>query len=128
MKQLNVFEMEAISGGTSGFLNNAIREIGAIGIGASIGATFGAIIGGRWGGDGGGVIGFGAIGQLVGMLGGLAIGAVTIGAFGAIVGYDATYDLSIDAINGLIDGTFNVWSGGSKASINSLIDMVLSYL
>lgn len=114
MKQLTVFEMEAISGGTfdqlGSFFNKVIREVGAIGLGASMGATFGAIIGGRWGGDGGGLVGFGAIGQLVGMLGGLAIGAVTMGVYAGIIGYDDFYDLSIDAINGLIDGTFNLWS------------------
>jgi len=128
MKQVTVFEMEAIAGGTGGFFNSALREIGAIGLGASIGATFGAIIGGRWGGAGGGLIGIGSAGQLVGMIGGLAIGVVTMGVFGGIVGYDDIYDIAIDSMNGLIDGTFNLWSGGGKSSINSLIDMVISHL
>lgn len=114
MKQLTVFEMEAISGGTfeplTSLFNNVAREIGAIGLGASIGATFGAILGGRWGGEGGGLLGFGSLGQLVGMFGGMAIGVVTMGVFGGIVGYDDIYDIAIDSMNGLIDGTFNLWS------------------
>ncbi|MBA7843776.1 hypothetical protein HV213_26535 [Klebsiella sp. RHBSTW-00484] len=113
MKQLTVFEMEEISGGSidlMGALDFIVKEIGAIGLGASLGAAFGSGYAGRWGGVGGGILGFGALGQGVGMIAGLFIGGIGFGVAAGIAGWDKTYELAQKAINSILDGTFNLWS------------------
>jgi len=121
MKQLTVFEMEAISGGYSwdmssigGILtflvsNSAVLATSAT-LGASVGGIYGSIIGGRWGGAGGGILGFGAIGQAVGMVWGLVVGAIGCGVAASVVGWDKTYELAMGAIAGSIDGTLTPWN------------------
>lgn len=127
MKQLTVFEMEAVSGGAftmgaytwdfssfesavSSVVYNAIdATIGVIG-GAAIGAMAGSIIGGRWGGAGGGILGIGTIGQGVGMIWGAGLGAIGAATLGAFVGYTAAWPYGLKALDAMMNGTINLWS------------------
>lgn len=115
MKQLTVFEMEAISGGNvgdtlMGVVTWAAQEVGAIALGASLGALYGTAFAGRWGGVSGGLLGIGSIGQGVGMIAGILIGGVTIGIAAGIVGWDMTLEYAQKGIDATFDGTFNFWS------------------
>lgn len=114
MKQLTVFEMETISGGTFSSINDAItfaaQEVGAIALGASLGAMYGSIVGGRWGGAGGGLLGFGAIGQGVGMVWGLVVGGIGWGIAAGIVGWDTTRQYATQAIESTLNGTLAPWN------------------
>ena len=121
MKELNVFEMEVISGGynwdfsyaTSAFTSlagNAIEAAGSALVGGVIGGMLGTLIGGTQSGANGGLLGFGLIGNGVGMFWGLLWGAIG-GAVGATaVGWDTTIDTMMQmAING-IEGKFVPWA------------------
>lgn len=121
MKQLTVFEMEEISGGYSwdfssfdnalkAMAGNMVELAASVAVAASAGGMAGSIIGGRWGGDGAGVLGFGVIGQGVGMIWGLAVGAIGSGIAGAVVGWDVVSEKAIAFADGLISGTTNFWS------------------
>ena len=103
MKELNAIEINEVSGGAGisigGDLNGAIR-------GLYEGAAVGAIIGGKFGGAGG--FGFGALAQLVGLVGVGAFGAVWGAGYGFIFGEKA-----------LMDGTRFILKnagGGSRSS------------
>lgn len=120
MKQLTLIEMESISGGYSwdmssftsamtSLASNSIELVSSIAVGGSVGGIYGSIIGGRWGGAGGGLLGFGAIGQGVGMIWGLVVGGIGLGLAAGVVGWDKTYELSMGAIQGTIDGTIAPW-------------------
>jgi energy-coupling factor transport system substrate-specific component len=124
MKELTVFEMEAVSGaGTENYswdfssfgslvlstFNNALSATaGALG-GAVAGGFIGSIIGGRWGGEGGGILGIGSIGQGVGMLYGAAFGMAGGAVAGALGGWDDVYEFGIKALDGLVAGTLKLW-------------------
>ncbi|MCU6663653.1 hypothetical protein D3C75_211950 [compost metagenome] len=124
MKELTVFEMEAVSGAGSAFytfdfsspasflgsvVENAFSATaGAIG-GGFAGAWVGAIIGGRWGGEGGGIFGIGSIAQGVGMLFGFAAGGIGGMALGALGGWDDVYELGIEALEAGMAGTLKLW-------------------
>ncbi|HIE9229368.1 TPA: hypothetical protein ACXP8L_003596 [Klebsiella variicola subsp. variicola] len=115
MKELTVFEMEEISGGAlsetmSDVVTWIAQEIGAITLGASLGALLGTAYAGRWGGVSGGIFGIGSIGQGVGMIAGVILGGVCFGIAAAVVGWDTTFDVVMKGLDGLIDGTFNIWS------------------
>lgn len=120
MKQLTVFEMEAISGGTFDLGDVAqtamdaamfcAQEVGAMALGASLGAMYGSIVGGRWGGAGGGVLGFGAIGQGVGMVWGLVVGGIGFAVAAGIVGWDVTFKYAKQAVESTMDGTLVPWN------------------
>lgn len=124
MKQLTVFEMEAISGGTLDFANIAqsaingvmdaamfcAQEVGAIALGASLGGMIGSVIGGRWGGAGGGLLGVGAAGQGVGMIWGLVVGGIGFGIAAGIVGWDVSFKYAKMTVESGLDGTFVPWN------------------
>lgn len=121
MKQLTVFEMEEISGGytwdfssvssaITSLAGNSVELVASVAIAASAGGMAGSIIGGRWGGAGGGILGFGAIGQGVGMIWGLVVGAIGCGIAGAFVGWDTTYTEVVNLAEGVINGTTKLWS------------------
>lgn len=82
MKELNAIEINEVSGGD---LNGAVR-------GLFEGATVGAVIGGKFGGAGG--FGFGALSQLVGLVGAGTFGAVWGAGYGLIFGEKAVMDLA----------------------------------
>lgn len=111
MKKLSVQEMNNVSGAYSwdswtSIFSNTIEAVASATLGAALGFATGSAIGGKHGGDGGGLVGFGALGQLVGIIGGGIIGAVTLGVAGTIAGFDATLKNYQDFMNGLYDGTF----------------------
>ncbi|AGO56787.1 colicin V synthesis protein [Serratia plymuthica] len=83
MRELNVMEVEAVSG--AGFLSAVSSSI----LGAAAAGAAGAIIGGMRGGDGGGILGVGTIGQGVGMIVGgmMGIAAGSVGGF--VIGWDS---------------------------------------
>ncbi|CAH5475615.1 MULTISPECIES: hypothetical protein [Klebsiella] len=121
MKQLTVFEMEEISGGyswdfsslgnaLSSMAGNAVELVASVAVAASAGGMAGSVIGGRWGGAGGGILGFGAIGQGVGMIWGLVVGAIGCGIAGAFVGWDVVSTEAIALAEGVINGTTKLWS------------------
>ncbi|WP_151806210.1 DUF5862 family protein [Acinetobacter bereziniae] len=88
MKELNAIEINEVSGGglsIGGDLNGAVR-------GLFEGATVGAVIGGKFGGAGG--FGFGALSQLVGLVGAGTFGAVWGAGYGLIYGEKAVMDLA----------------------------------
>ncbi|HBQ4003034.1 hypothetical protein NSA37_10965 [Klebsiella pneumoniae] len=112
MKQLTVSEMEAISGGAFDLTNaaTAVAEtIGAAILGGTFTALMGTILGGRFAGSNGGIFGFGLIGNAVGFIWGLFAGAVGGSILGVLSGWDQTFDWVNQGIEGLINGTFNVW-------------------
>ncbi|MCU4315049.1 hypothetical protein [Acinetobacter bereziniae] len=86
MKELNAIEINEVSGGglsIGGDLNGALR-------GLFEGAVVGAIIGGKFAGAGG--FGFGALAQLVGVVGSRTFGAVWGAGYGLIYGEKAVID------------------------------------
>ena len=120
MKQLTVFEMEAISGGyswdfssitntISSIANNAVEAVNAIALGAATCAIAGSVIGGVWGGYGGGILGVGSIGQGVGMIWGLVVGGIGCGIAAATVGWDTTLSVCLDVVEGVTNGSFSPW-------------------
>ena len=120
MKQLTVFEMEEISGGYSwdfsslssaltSLVSNGAELIASAAMAGAVGSMVGSIIGGAHGCDGGGLLGFGALGQGVGMIWGLVVGAITCGIAGAAAGWDNTLQYCLDVYGGMIDGTFTPW-------------------
>lgn len=115
MKELTVFEMDAISG--AGFFDDLaggveflIQEAGAVALGAAVGATMAGAWGGRWGAAGGGLIGVGAIGQGVGLIAGLLVGGIGFGITGGLIGWDKTHELATGTIQAVIDGKLEFWS------------------
>ncbi|MCY4766302.1 hypothetical protein [Klebsiella aerogenes] len=120
MKQLTVFEMEAISGGYSwdfssisstvtSLLGNAVEAVGCATLGAIIVGAIGASVGGTLGGTNGGLLGFGLLGNLVGLFAAAAVGAVA-GAVGAIaLGWDKSIEYLGQLIDAGLDGTFVPW-------------------
>ncbi|HBR9007248.1 TPA: hypothetical protein L9872_005706, partial [Klebsiella pneumoniae] len=78
MKQLTVFEMEAISGGYSwdfssiqssitSLVSNGVEAVVSAATMGTLAAVFGTFVGGTQAGANGGVLGFGLFGNLVGM-------------------------------------------------------------
>ena len=119
MQQLTAFEMENISGGTislenlaNGLLDAATfvaKEAGAGIFGAAIGALDGASFGLSWAGEGVGILGFGLIGGWVGAVGGAIVSGAVLGTIGVLLGWDTISDLTVQSLEGLINGTFNFW-------------------
>ncbi|ESN31866.1 high-affinity branched-chain amino acid ABC transporter membrane protein [Klebsiella pneumoniae] len=113
MKQLTVFEMEEISGGTldlPGAATAIAETIGAAILGGTMCALMGTILGGRYAGSNGGLLGFGLLGNAVGFIWGVLAGSVGGAIMGALSGWDQTFAWVNDAIEGLINGTLNTWS------------------
>lgn len=112
--------MEAISGGYSwdfssvgagitSVVSNGFEAATSALINGAAFAMLGSIIGGSQGGNGGGLLGFGAIGQGVGMVWGLVVGAVGGAIYGAMGGWDFASNEASSALNGLFDGTLAPW-------------------
>lgn len=113
--------MEEISGGyswdTSSFLATAQSLVlnGAEAIGSAI---LGGVVAGGWGafaaggkaGDGGGILGFGLIGELVGVIFGAIGGGLTGAVAAASAGWDTTLSLVIQSFQAALDGTFTPWT------------------
>ena len=102
MRELNVMEVEAVSG--AGFLSALSSAV----LGGLAAGGQGAIIGGMHGGDGGGILGVGAVGQLVGMVGAGLIGL----AGGAIGGFVMGWD-DPDTVKSLVTQWVSNTSSGS---------------
>jgi hypothetical protein len=106
MRELVIYEVEQVSGGYGkGFFADLNEAFYSTMLGAATAGAFGAIIGGKNGGTGGGW-GFGALGQLVGMIGGGLIGMAAGAVVSPIIGLNATWSLAQSAIVGFINGTF----------------------
>ncbi len=120
MKQLTIFEMESISGGyswdfssfqssiTSIVCNGVEAVASAVLLGTGM-AAMGTLIGGTQSGANGGILGFGLLGNAVGMVWGLIVGGVTGVVNGAVMGWDASVALVEEGIQGLLAGTFMPW-------------------
>lgn len=120
MKQLTVFEMESISGGYSwdfssiqstitSLVSNGIEAVASaalLGVGM---AAMGTLIGGTQSGANGGLLGFGLLGNAVGMIWGLIVGAATGIVNGIAMGWDASVALVEKGIEGILNGTFMPW-------------------
>lgn len=117
MKELSVVEMNEVSGAywwdfssLQSTVASVVSNIGEAAVSATlaaaVGGMAGAVIGGKHGGDGGGLLGFGAIGQGVGMLAGGAMGMLGGGVAAITVGWDTTLEYSTKTIDGIINGTF----------------------
>ena len=107
MKELSFEEMNNISGAYGdNFWANLGEAFASATLGAAYGFAIGASIGGKHGGDGGGLLGIGAIGQLVGMLGAGIIGAVTQGVTGVVLGLENTTEKANNFVDGLLSGIF----------------------
>jgi hypothetical protein len=106
MRDLTIHEVEKVSGGYgNGFFADLTEAVSSSVIGAIGAGWIGAVIGGKNGGTGGGW-GFGALGQLVGMIGGGLFGMAG-GAIGApILGLNTTLNLAMATIGNYINGTF----------------------
>ncbi|MEX1843595.1 hypothetical protein KMW40_24595 [Enterobacter cloacae] len=108
MRELMTNEVEQVSGGYgNGFIAD-LEEAVKSSLGGLIGGgVAGAIIGGTKGGTGGGW-GFGALGQLVGMIGGGLIGMAAGAIGGPLVGWNETWGFAKKAINAVLDGTWKL--------------------
>lgn len=112
MKVLSIEEMNDVSGayswgnGWMSLVYNAVELVASATLAASLGAVAGAMVGGKHGGDGGGILGFGQIGQGVGMIGAGAITAVGLGIAGAVIGWDSTYLYATKGMEGIFNGTW----------------------
>lgn len=103
MRDLSIMEIDAVSG--AGLWESLTSSV----LLAAAGYAAGATIGGMHGGDGGGILGIGAIGQLVGMLGASMIGAAAGAVAGAIMGWndsESVYALVNQFITNAFNGTF----------------------
>lgn len=96
MQELNIFEVEAVSGGASHGVLDSIA--GAVNM-ASDCAWAGAILGGRYGGSNGGLLGFGSIASGVGLVYGAIYGAVGGAVVGLVNGDQDTKTVQ----NGIVD-------------------------
>lgn len=120
MKELTVFEMEAISGGYTwdfssasaaftSLASNAVEALGAGILGSVITACVGAGLGGFQGGSNGGVLGLGLIGNAVGAVAGFILGAIG-GAAGAVaLGWEGSVEALQSLIESTLNGTFAPW-------------------
>ncbi|MCX2561542.1 hypothetical protein OQ252_09060 [Acetobacter farinalis] len=102
MRELTFSETTEVSGGLAKSFGDAIG--GAL-VGCVTGAAEGMIIGGIHGGDGGGILGIGAIGQLVGLIIPTMQGAVTGTVLGAAEGLQDAEPIIINWINQVGAGT-----------------------
>lgn len=108
MRELNTAEISEVSGSYgNGIFADAFEAARCAVVGAATGTIFGAIIGGKHGGDGGGQLGFGIIGQGVGMLAGGAIGFVAAGALVTALGWDKGMTVVNDFYKGYTSGNYN---------------------
>ena len=107
MKELNVFEMEQVSAGT---FDELASRISAAALGAVTMGVWGTLIGGTQSGANGGLLGFGLIGNLVGMFWGLAMGALTGAVSSFAMGWDKTLALTENSLNNSIDGQLVPWA------------------
>ncbi|MGC6389839.1 colicin V synthesis protein [Ewingella sp. S1.OA.A_B6] len=103
MRELNVMEINEVSG--AGWLSALSSSIllGAVGFGA------GAAFGGARGGDGGGILGIGSFGQLVGVIVGPVIGVASGAVIGASIGFndpDTVSALATQWVNSVFNGSF----------------------
>ncbi|MCS6055813.1 hypothetical protein LNO36_02410 [Klebsiella variicola subsp. variicola] len=117
MKQLTVFEMEAISGGytrdfssasaaITSLASNAVEAVGAMALGGIVTAVIGAWFGGTQAGTNGGIFGFGLIANGVGAIAGFILGAIG-GAVGSLaLGWDGTLGYLQEFLDKTLDGTF----------------------
>ncbi|WEJ88833.1 MAG: hypothetical protein P0Y63_26840 [Klebsiella huaxiensis] len=121
MKELTVFEMEAISGGYSwdfSSFSSAITSIASNGVeaaasallGGAIAGMYGSIVGGAHGGNGGGLLGFGTLGMAIGGAWGLVVGAIGGGIACLTLGWDETVSLTTGMVEGMTSGTFTPWA------------------
>ncbi|TPW34885.1 hypothetical protein [Oecophyllibacter saccharovorans] len=115
MQELNIFEVEEVSGGFSlGFVDSVA---GAINMAADCGEA-GAIIGGRFGGSNGGQVGLGPVGNLVGVIYGAAYGAIGGAILGAVDGNSGTAAVQKQIMQGITSGTIspaNAGAGGGSS-------------
>jgi hypothetical protein len=105
MRELNVMEVEAVSG--AGFLSSLSSAI----LAGTVFAAGGTYIGGVGGGSGGGFLGFGLLGEAVGAIAGGILGAATGVVMGAALGWDnpeSINSLSTQVITSIINGNFAV--------------------
>lgn len=120
MKQLTVFEMEAISGGYSwdfssvtstltSLASNGVEALASVALGAVVTAVTGIAVGGMLGSSNGGLLGFGLLGNAVGAVVGAIAGAIG-GAAGALaLGWDGTLGYLKQLLDSVLDGTFTPW-------------------
>lgn len=121
MKELTVFEMDAISGGYSwdfssaqsaitSLMSNGVEMAASAALGAATWGVYGLAFGGIQSGANGGLLGFGIIGNAVGAVWGVLMGALG-GAVGyAALGWEASVQETLDSMLGIINGTFVPWS------------------
>ncbi|WP_136071862.1 hypothetical protein [Klebsiella variicola] len=121
MKELTVFEMDAISGGYSwdfssiqaavtSLVGNGVEAVASAALGAVTWGAYGLLWGGTQSGANGGLLGFGLIGNAVGAVWGTLMGALG-GAVGyATLGWEASVNESLQSMLGIIDGSFVPWS------------------
>ncbi|QEP91692.1 hypothetical protein [Klebsiella pneumoniae] len=121
MRELNVFEMQEISGGyswdTSSFMStltspvtNGVEAVGSAIAFGTVAAMWGAFAAGGKAGDGGGILGFGIIAELGGVIFG-AIGGFIGGAVSGIaLGWEQTVKYIADSYTSALDGTFTPWA------------------
>lgn len=121
MKELTVFETDAISGGYSwdfssaqsaiiSLMSNGVEIAASAALGAATWGAYGLAFGGTQSGANGGILGFGIIGNAVGAVWGVLMGALG-GAVGyAALGWEASVQETLNSMLGIIDGTFVPWS------------------
>ncbi|QKJ89241.1 hypothetical protein PMPD1_4342 [Paramixta manurensis] len=88
MRELNLMEVNAVSGGADTFF----ESVGAMIIGALEGATTGMMKAGIAGGSTGGILGVGVVSALVGLILGGVLGLVQGGVYGLVNGWDNTIE------------------------------------
>lgn len=116
MREISANDMNIVSGAYSWDFSNpgyAIKSVASNGFEAVRSIAFGTVIGGITGGltagthagDGGGLLGFGALGQLVGAGLGIGGGAIAGATGGLLAGWDVTFDYGKKCIDAILNGT-----------------------
>ncbi|MDU4840619.1 MAG: hypothetical protein E6X49_05645 [Leclercia adecarboxylata] len=121
MRELNTFEMQEISGGYSwdtssvmstltSLVTNGVEAAGSAVAFGAVCAMWGALAAGGKAGDGGGILGFGIIAELGGVIFGAIGGAIGGAVSGAAMGWETTVKMISDSFNSAINGTFTPWA------------------
>lgn len=107
MKELNVLEMDHITGGT---IDTLVSRAAAAVLGGVTWGVWGTLIGGTQAGANGGLLGFGLIANAIGMFWGLGAGAVLGVTTGFSLGWDKTFAMADSSFENIADGEFVPWS------------------
>ncbi|MEW5290849.1 MULTISPECIES: hypothetical protein [Erwinia] len=116
MRELSVIEMNEVAGAYSwdlssvssaalSLLSNSVELVASAAVGVTTGMAGGGYIGGHHGADGGGLLGFGLLGEAVGLVAGMILGGIVVGVTGAVTGLDNSLKVAQQFYDAFTNGT-----------------------